>query len=110
MASHVEFVGTLTIPNGTKPSNVLVVNLTRLATRWIFVTPAAFTGTVSVEGNHDGSTTTLPLKADGTDVTLTAGRVHSWWYPGLKAIRVNSGSNEGADRIVQVYAEVEAAD
>lgn len=108
MARHVTLVGTLTIPNGTKPSNVLSIPEGIMALGWIFVNPAAFTGTVSVVGAMDNSTSTpQALDYNGTALVLTAGRIQLLLGPGVRRIGVNSGSNEGADRVIQVYAAMD---
>jgi hypothetical protein len=72
-----------------------------------FVNPAAYTGTVSVQGAFNegaASGDMKSIKVGGTAVVLTAAIIDEWQLRGIEAIRANSGSSEGAERVIEVYA------
>lgn len=108
MARHLAFVGTLTIPNGTKPSNVLKTDQGLLGINVVIESkPAALTGTVSLLGSVNDADTPQPIYVNGTAQTVVANAVQKYDINGLKQIAVSSGSNEGADRVFNVYIEVD---
>ena len=96
---------TLTIPNGAKPSNSawLSYQTSRLVNLLIFV-PGTLTGTVKLQLSPD-DTNWFNVNIDGgADIAMTAGDaevIRS--LPGIGYVRVNSGSNEGADRVFTLY-------
>jgi hypothetical protein len=101
------YLGTLTIANGGTQSNVLSNSTLRTAEWLIFDTPSAFTGTVSVYGALDNDAVIGAMKAcyrDGTAVTIGANRVDRCSVGGLSSVAIVSGSAEGAQRDVKVYA------
>jgi len=70
----------------------------------IFVSPAAYTGTITVQGAL-ASGTPQALAIDATAITLTAAQTKRVNISGIETVAILSGSAEGATRTVQVYAE-----
>lgn len=102
MATATDWVGSLTIPNGTKPTNELnpqaqgyagPINMTIIA-------PGTLTGTVTLQvASAIGGTYADLQDPPGTGFTVAAGKAVIIRGLLAAAIRLNSGSNEGADRV-----------
>lgn len=108
MSKQLALIGVLTIPNGGTDSNILPCRQAPLASGYVFVNPAAFTGVVTVRGSTDNTATPQALQNNGTALTLTAATTQKFDAMGLRQISIHSASAEGAARSVQVYAEIEA--
>jgi hypothetical protein len=106
MYHHGYDIGTLTIPNGTKPSNVIAAyGNFALAKELLIAAPATLTGTVTVRVSLDGGTTYVDYgEVAGTDLTVGAGNTVRVQNLGFTHLKVESGSNEGADRAFVVRA------
>lgn len=101
------YLGTLTIPNAGTQSNVLSDSTLRLAEYFLFETPSAFTGTISVLGSLDNDALIANMKAlynSGTAVTIGANRIERYPIGGLSSVAIQSGGAEAAQRDVKVYA------
>jgi hypothetical protein len=70
--------------------------------------PSALTGTITVQISTDAGTTWSDLTSGGSDVTIAAGNSLTITDPCFNALRVASGSAEGAERTFLV-AKVVAA-
>lgn len=98
MALYVRGLPSLVIPNGTSTSNALGQILEDSWGLTIY-TPAALTGTISVEVEPtDTGTNFVTLQSGGTDVTLPAGKATVINPIPFRQIRVTSNAAEGAAR------------
>lgn len=104
MARHTAYVGQLIIANGATASNSLVVPQGKMTIALIFVSPAAYTGTITVQGAL-ATGTPQALAIDATALTLTAAQTKRINISGIETVKLASGSAEGAQRVVDVYAE-----
>lgn len=107
MARHLAFAGTVTIPNGTKPSNILVIEQGLLGINLVIESPATLTGTVSLLGSVNDADAPQPVSINGTAQTVPANSVQKYDINGLKQVQLTSGTNEGGDRAFKVYIEVD---
>lgn len=105
MSRHTALAGTLTIASGQQESNILVLPQGQLGMALTIVAPAALTGTVAIEGSMADSGTMMPLAVDGTPLVLTAGTIERFNISGVRRIQLDSGTNEGAERVATVYVE-----
>lgn len=99
----------LVIPNGTKPSNSIAKNKFKTARALsIHSGSVALTGTITVQGQGvDDAWRNIQVSEADLNVTVDDATIVD--YPGrFEAIRVNSGSNEGAARTFecQVISEL----
>ncbi|KKM22801.1 hypothetical protein LCGC14_1621650 [marine sediment metagenome] len=105
------FLGTLTIPISTKPSNAIAIP--RAIKRLIIVVPATLTGTVTAQVPDDitSSPTFVNLTrpsgsaAGDEDITLAASKAVPINHAAMFSIRVNSGSDEAAARSFALFGE-----
>jgi len=101
---------TLTIANAGTITDIL--NLWGLRshriTNILIISPAALTGTVTVEVAELDSDTFVALQSGGSDVTLPAGKATQ--ITGLTAgvLRLVSGSSEGAERTFRLLGGASA--
>lgn len=94
----------LVIPNGTKPSNTVVLKAYKTARALSILAPAALTGTITVQGQGVDDAW-RNVQVDEADLNVTVDDATIVDYPGrFKAVRVNSGSNEGAERTFECQA------
>lgn len=96
-------VFTLSIPNNTKPSNAAIIGYQ--ADRVVNVaiwSPATLTGTVNVQTSPDNSTWSNLELDGGSDVAIAASKALVLRGIVAKYLRLNSGTNEGAQRDFQV--------
>lgn len=110
MGSHKAFVGNLVIANAGTDSNVLSNRQLAMARKLIFDNPAAFTGTVTLRGNPRAGAAfaaTKPVRVAGADITLVAAKMQEVDAGGFESIAAVSGSAEGAERTILVYAVLE---
>ncbi len=101
------FLGNLTIPISTKPSSALDGRLLRTVSSLVIHAPAALTGTITIQVPDALSSPTYNnyQETPGTDVTITAGDAILLKQVPMHGIRVNSGSNEAAERVFPVFGE-----
>ena|SRR3990167_8971888 len=93
----------LTIANGQQNSDTVALAVYRTARALSIAAPATLTGTISVQGRVD-STNWKTLYSGGADVTISADRVVLIDMPArFEAVRVRSGSAEGAARAFTVH-------
>ncbi len=107
MALHKAYLGRLTIANGQQESNILASRQLAMATALVFYNASAYTGTVAVEvAQHagDAAAAHVPLRNNGSAVTLTAATAERHDVNGFESIMLDSSGNEGAERVVDVYA------
>lgn len=110
MGSHRARLGTLTIPNGDDQSNVLGSKQLSFSRAVAFFNAAAYTGTVAVLVGPDDDSAIgdmLPLEVDGNAVILEAGVMQEFNCSGFRSIALDSGSNEDAERAVEVFCILE---
>lgn len=86
--------GNLVIANGGTDSNSIEVGKSKCLTIY---TPAAFTGTINLQGSNDDSTF-YDIKSDGANIELAALGAYPFAEISSKYIRLHSGSAEGAAR------------
>ena len=109
-------LGTLTIPSGTKPSNAIGGRQLRTVGALTVIAPSALTGTVTLQvpDGIGSSPTFVNLtrpsgSAGGTeDVTIAASKAVTIENTPMHSIRVNSGTNEGANRAFELFGEEKA--
>lgn len=110
MGLHKAYLGRLTILNAdgaAAASNILRARELAFASAVVFYSPAAYTGTISVEVAPSEDSLAAAMKAlynNGTAITLTAGRVERHEVNGFESIRIKTSGTEAADRLVDVYA------
>ena len=104
MARHTAYVGALVIASSGSASNTLTMPVGKMTTSLTFVSPAAYTGTITVEGALGGETPQA-LIVDNDPVVLTAVKTEKWNIGGVVALALASSGTEAAERTVQVYAE-----
>lgn len=93
----------LVIANNTAISSVLAETLLQWGLSLYIGAPATLTGTVVVQVQTKGSSTWRTLREGALDVTISAGRAYRVDFPaGLSGIRLNSSTNEGAERTFEV--------
>ena len=104
------FLGNLVIPINTKPSSVISGRILRTVGSVEIHAPAALTGTITVQSANDLDDTTFNniQSPPGTDVVITAGDTTTLTRVPAHGIRVNSGSDEGAERTFPVFGEEKA--
>lgn len=88
-------------------SNIIGKRELALCVGLVFYSPAAYTGTISVEVAADENAAAgdmKPLYNNGSAVVLTAGRVEKFDVAGFEAVRVKTSGTEASDRLVQAYA------
>ena len=98
----------LVIPNGTKPSNVISGRILRTVKSISITAPATLTGTISIQipdGIGTSPTFTNLQSPPGTDITIALSKSIVITSMPMHGIRVNSGSNEGAERTFKVFGE-----
>ena len=114
MGLHRAYIGQLVIPSGTKPSNILSSPNLAMARSIVFENAeSALTGTVTLQGSHKDEAVAADMvnvELNGSDVTVAAGKVQQYDVNPGRSIRVNSGSNEAADRTIEVFAVLSLAD
>jgi hypothetical protein len=100
-------VGTLTIANGAAVSNSLAgEEISNEFGSFVFIMPAALTeASLDLEVSADDSTWTKYEDPPATVVTMTAAKSYGFIDLPFPYFRVKTvtGSNEGAERIVQVF-------
>lgn len=108
MASVCEIVGTLTISNGTAQSAWLASKLGFGAQIGLVIyAPATLTGTVNVLVSPDeAGSVNGKLDVQGTIVVVGAGRAVAIIQTGWKSISLISSSNEAADRVFIIAAQM----
>lgn len=107
MSRHTSHAGRLTIAASGSASNTLALpgNTGRVCIGVTLVPPAAFTGTITVQGAM-GSETPQSLAIDGgTAITLAAGVSRRINFPGLASLKLASSGSEASARDVEVYVE-----
>lgn len=105
------FLGNLTIPSGAQPSNVISGRVLRTVGSVSITAPATLTGVVTVQvpdGIGASPTFTTLQDPPGTDITLVASRTIIITPVPAHGIRVNSGVNEGAERVFPMSGEEKA--
>lgn len=109
MARHTARVGMLLIDVSVDDdlSNTLPISLGRQLIALVFVSPAAYTGTISVLGSM-GSETPQALAVDGSAITLVAAQTQRVNISGIRQVAISSSGTEAADRSVEVYAEFDS--
>lgn len=101
-------IGTLTIPNGTKPSSSVDLwgragQSAGMPKKVALYTEAAVTGTVTVQQSDDNSNWAAYYDSNrGANVTLPGTTVLTV-APLQRYLRVNSGSDEGAERTILAF-------
>lgn len=94
-------VGTMTIASsGTQSTTLDVSDLKDFSIH----PPAALTGTCTLQGSADGGTTYADAQSDGSDITVTAGKILTVTKLSTGLLRIESGSAEGAERVFHVYS------
>lgn len=121
MARHPYRFTDLTIPNGQTDSNVLSLSQDRvglgMGINMTIYTPAAYTAAITVQlspvdNPAAGDWKTLQYPVPGTDLVLTAGKavfINAVGLFGARAMRIHSAGAEGADRVHQLFTQIDAS-
>lgn len=106
------YLGRLTILNAATTSNILAARELAFARGLVFKNPAAFTGVVTLQVAPREDSPTSDFAPMTPTVTLTAATQQPVSLPAGfgEAIRAVSGSAEGADRFIDVWASLELSD
>lgn len=114
MSRHTMSLGTLTIPTSAGAgSNIAGFNELQMCVALVFYSPAAYTGTISVEVADQEDAVAGDMKAlynNGSAVVLTQGRVEKFDVGGFKAVRVKTSGTEAGSRDVKAYAILDIPD
>ena len=102
MSLHHANLPSLVIANGATATTTPITVSLDDAEAVTIAAPAALTGTVTVRGSVDGGTTYVDVTSGGTDVTIAAGNAVTLEPFTFNALRVTSGSAEGAERTFTV--------
>lgn len=114
---HNGVIGTLTIANNGTVSTELTASTVKnkiplgAIVDWVIYAPASLTGTVTVyvsylDAPSSGDWRALQISS-GTDVTIPAAKAVVVPCGGARALRVVSGSAEGAERIFYIVGQYE---
>ena len=99
-------LGNLVIANGAAPSTSLGGRLLRTIRSLTIHGPSALTNTVTLQSlDAVGGSAWTPVQSGGSDVTITAAKALVITEVPFGTIRVNSGGNEGAERVFPVWGE-----
>lgn len=109
MSRHFANLGTLVIANGQTDTTTPITKYLDDAHSVTIVAPSTLTGTVTIRGSIDGGTTYADIGSGGSDVTIGAGNSVTISPCPFNAIKVTSGSAEGAERTFTVAKEFDVS-
>ena len=102
MSLHQADMPNLVIASGQTDTTTAITTSLDDAESITITAPAALTGTVTIKGSTDGGTSYVDVGSAGSDVTIGAGNAVTISPFTFNALKVTSGSAEGAERTFTV--------
>lgn len=90
----------LVIPISTQPSNAVDIDKFSMCRGFSIQSPAAVSGTITIEGSMDGGSNFAAIQSGGVDITIAAGKIIVIDFMAWDKLRVisNNGGGEAAER------------